>query len=265
MRAQRFAGLDAAFAAFERGTELNEGLATYVELRAKEQETVDLPMDGFDATAVRRRAYSTGSALGILLDRFHPEWRESFEADDQQSLDGALRAALGVEPSELACAFSEDETADATRGARDDVARVLAERVEQREAFEAREGWRLVVQAPDGEPLWPQGFDPLNVARVDGGILHLRFLRLGNESGQIEALDTQEADIEALTESVGPHPLFNGVRRVVVLGLDEPIIEVEGASASIQTPGVSARFERAVVHESPTEVVVELLPTRDEG
>ncbi|MEL7059806.1 MAG: hypothetical protein AAGN46_07240, partial [Acidobacteriota bacterium] len=48
LRSERFAGLDAAFAAYERGTELNEGLARYVELRAKGAETVFLPPTGFE-------------------------------------------------------------------------------------------------------------------------------------------------------------------------------------------------------------------------
>ena len=52
-----------------------------------------------------------------------------------------------------------------------------------------------------------------HVERVDGGILHTRFLRLGNDGATIEAVDGA-ADLEAFTEAAGAHPLFNGVRRV---------------------------------------------------
>ena len=65
------------------------------------------------------------------------------------------------------------------------------------------------VQAAHCEPLWPQSFDPLNVERVQGGFLHKRFLRLGNDSGHLEVMDAGETDIEALTIGVGSHPLFN--------------------------------------------------------
>ncbi len=260
LRADRFAGIDAVFVAYERGTELNEGLATYVEMRAKGQEAVVLPTSGFEATDVRRRAYAIGPALGLLLDRFHPRWPASFEADDRQSLDQALLAALEADSSDQ-CTFSEAETAEAGRVARDDVAALLARRIERRAAFEARPGWRLVVQALDGEPLWPQGFDPLNVERVQGGVVHMRFLRLGNDSGQLEAIDTPETDIEALTEGAGPHPLFNGVQRVVITGLAEPDVRIEGEHVTVQLSGLAASFERATVHESPRELVVNLEPT----
>ncbi len=263
LRAERYAGMDAVFAAYERGTELNEGLAAYVELRAKGRETVFLPTSGFEATEVRRRAYATGPAFGLLLDMFHPEWPASFEADDRQNLDGALQASLGADRRDSSdrCTFSDAEIVEAGRVARDDVAAVQTEQAERRAAFEARTGWRVVVKAADGEPLWPQGFDPLNVERVQDGVLHMRFLRLGNDSGQLEAIDTQEADIEVLTEGAGPHPLFNGVQLVLITGLAKADVIIEGEHVTVRVPGLAASFERASVHESPMELVVKLEPT----
>ncbi len=262
LRGERSAEMDSVFAAYERGTELNEGLATYVELRAKGRETLILPTNGFEATEVRHRAYATGPALGLLLDRFHPEWQASFEADDRQNLDQALLAALGANRLDMSasCTFSDAEIAEAGRVARDDVAAVLAEQIKRREAFEARPGWRVVVKAADGEPLWPQGFDPLNVDRVLGGVLHMRFLRLGNDSGQLEAIDAQEADIEALTEGAGPHPLFNGVQQVVIAGLAKPDVRMEAEHVTVRASGFAASFERASVHQSPKKLVVKLEP-----
>ena len=260
LRGERFSRMDAVFAAYDRGTELNEGLATYVELRAEGRETVVLPESGFEATEVRQRAYATGPAIALLLDRFHPEWPASFEADDGQSLDQALQAALGADRRDSSdrCTFSDAEIAEAGSVARDDAAAVLVGQVERRAAFQARPGWRVVVMAADGEPLWPQGFDPLNVERVQGDILHMRFLRLGNDSGQLEAMDTQETDIEALTEGVGPHPLYNGVQRVVIAGLTKPEVTMKGEHVTVRVSGFSASFERASVHQSPKKLEVKL-------
>jgi hypothetical protein len=42
-RAERFAAMDAAHAAYERDSEMNEGLATYVQLRATATTTVPIP------------------------------------------------------------------------------------------------------------------------------------------------------------------------------------------------------------------------------
>ena len=256
--------MDTVFAAYERGTELNEGLATYVELRAAGRETVILPTSGFEATEVRRRAYATGPAFGLLLDRFDPEWPASFDADDRQNLDQALQAALGADRGDSSdrCTFSDAEIADAGRVAHDDAAAVLAGQVERRAAFEARPGWRVVVKAAAGEPLWPQGVDPLNVERVQGGVFHMRFLRLGNDSGELEAIDTQEADIEALTEGIGPHPLFNGIQRVVIAGLAKPEVRMDGEHVTVRVSGLTASFERASVHQSPKELVVKLERTK---
>jgi hypothetical protein len=209
-----------------------------------------LPASGFEATEVRRRAYSTGPAFALLLGRFHPEWPASFEADDRQNLDQALQAVLGADRRDSSdqCSFSDAEIAEAGRVARDDVAAVLTEQVERRAMFEARPGWRVVVKAPDGEPLWLQGFDPLNVERVQGGVLHMRFLRLGNDSGQLEAIGQTEADIEVLTEGVGPHPLFNGIQRVVITGLAKPDVKIEGEHVTVRVSGLATSFERASVH-----------------
>ncbi len=262
-RRERFAAMDPAFAAYERGTELNEGLATYVQLRATGRMIVEIPIDGFAATEVRRRSYAIGPAIALLLDRFAPGWPDSLEADDQHNLDDLLEAALNKRHPDRAggCAFTTSEIADTERIAHQDAAAVVVKRGERRKAFDTRKGWRVVIQAADGHPLWPQGFDPLNVERVEGGLLHTRFLRAGNDSGQIEAMDGDDVDIEALSEGIGPHPLFNGMDRVVIAGLAKPEIETEGGHVVIRGAGLTATFEKAVASESDTEVLVQLEST----
>ena len=117
------------------------------------------------------------------------------------------------------------------------------------------------MQAAEEEPLWPQGFDPLNVERVQGGVLHKRFLRLGNDSGILEAMDTREADIEVLTIGVGPHPLFNGVQQVLIVGLAKPDVTVNDSRVTIRMPGLEVDFERASLHHNAEELVVRMKPT----
>lgn len=258
LRGQRYAALDSASAAYERGTELNEGLAAYVEVRAAGRQTVELPADGFGPAEVRPRAYATGAALALLLDRLAPGWAASLEGDDRQALDVMLGRALG---DGEACAFGAPEMAEAERRARADVAALGAARAERVAAFEGRLGWRVVVEAPAGAPLWPQGFDPLNVERVGPGrVLHARFLRLGNGAGHVEVLDADSADVEALTEGAGPHPLFNGVRRLVLTGLPEPEVAEAGGTVGVRAPGLTAEFRGASVERGPREVTVRLSP-----
>lgn len=261
VRAERFAAMDSAFVAYERLTELNEGLAQYIQMRASGRTRVVFPAAEFGAGEVRLRAYTVGPALGLLLDRFAPDWKQSLESNDRQSLDELLRAALerGAGPR-VSCGFSTSETANVERTARADAAAILSGRAGRRRAFDAHTGWRLVIQAADGHPLWPQGFDPLNVERIEGGLLHTRFLRVGNESGQVTVIDEEGADIEALSEGIGPHPLFNGVRRAVIAGVREPEVQVDSIAArvSIRMPGVTADFRGATVRRVREEVIVEL-------
>ena len=206
---------------------------------------------------------STGvAALALLLDRFAPGWQQSLEADDRQSLDGLLRAALDqvADTAAGSCGFSGSATSKIERRARIDAAAVIGGRMKRRRAFDARKEWRLVIQAAEGKPLWPQGFDPLNLERVDGGLLHTRFLRIGNESGEMTVIDEAGADIDALSEGIGPHPLFNGVRRTVVAGLPRLDVREDSAASriSIRVPGVTAEFRDAMVRRNRREVVVEL-------
>lgn len=256
-RRERFAGMETAFPTYERLTELNEGLATYVQLIATGKTTVEIPEDEFRAADVRERIYAVGPALAFLLDRLRPGWQAALETDDTQTLDQLLEVAVARDDAD-ACTLTPDETARIDRIAESDVAGVVAGRTEHRRQFEALTGWRVVVEAAEAQPLWPQGFDPLNIEGVDGGFLHTRFVRLENDAGQLQALDESAADIEALTVGVGPHPLFNGVRQVTIAGLAEPEVEEREGRVTVRAPGFTAEFMDASAEVSGTQVFVRL-------
>lgn len=261
IRALRFDSMDSAYSKYERLTELNEGLATYVQLRALGEASIDLPEGGFRATEVRTRTYSIGPALAFLLDRFHPHWQHALVRDDGQHLDAMLgRAVAKGTGAHEECGFSNEEHASIELAAHRDAAAVLVVRGELRAAFDIRPGWRLVIHAADGRPLWPQSFDPLNVERVAGGLLHTRLLHVGNDAGQMRAVAEGGAELAVLTEGLGPHPLFSGVGRVVVAGIARPNVEMEGRTVNIRAAGLDARFTSATVQVNGTVVVVQLEP-----
>ena len=259
LRRQRFEILGEPFVAYERGTELNEGLATYVQHWAGGREDLSIPDAGFPALEVRQRAYSTGLAFALLLDRFEPDWAVAFEATDSGSLDETLGSAIrGRRTAE--CAFEAGLPGEVARAAGRDIETLLASRNERRKHFEELTGWRVVVEAADGQPLWPQEFDPMNVERLDEGVLHTRYLKLGNDSGGLEAIDAPGADLEAVTYRAGVHPLFNGVQRVVIAGLNKPHVETVEGSCSVQAEGFSADFSRVEVRTVEGKIVLRLLP-----
>ncbi|HUP65178.1 MAG TPA: hypothetical protein VM557_07850 [Thermoanaerobaculia bacterium] len=250
LRKERYERMDDPFAAYERGTELNEGLATWVEMKAAGRTDLDLSTT-FGPAEIRRRAYSTGPALALLLDRFSAKWEAELDSSSAASLDEALLIAAGTGP---ACALPEDLIARLRREAVADVDDLIAERVRRLHAFEQATGWRIVVDAGSGEPLWPQGFDPLNVERLEPArVLHSRFLRAGNGAGVLEILNAR-----ALTEGVGPHPLFQGFRRVVVTGLPEPVVTQEGETVSVRAPGVTLDFKNSSVSRNGEVITVRL-------
>ncbi len=257
-RKRRFAALGATAAAYERANELNEGLASWVQGRAH-GPGIELPLGGFAPEQVRHRAYGVGPALAELLDRLRPGWAPELERDDRQALDELLAPA--VSGADMArCGFTAEELQSVEVRAARDVDEMLDRRRQRRDDFDARPGWRVVVESPHA-PLWPQGFDPLNLEQVEGGLLHTRFLKLGCDAGTVLAVDGPGADVVALTESAGPHPLFDGVRRVVVAGLETPVVTRKQDEVAVRAPGLVVDLARADVEkDSATRSVVIRVP-----
>jgi hypothetical protein len=254
LRAERYARIPSGSAAYERGTELNEGLASYVEmLAAGRGHKTSLSPEDFPASEVRQRAYATGRALATLLDRFAPDWKQRLEAGDKRPLDVALAAAL---PARAAgrCEPAPLQLRDASERARRDVAALVAKREALRRDFLARPGWKLELVV-EGPPLFPQGFDPLNVERVGAReVLHTRYLKLGGGAGFIEIINRH-----SLTEGAGEHPLFNGLRRLTVTGLaSEPAVAESGGKTTVAADNLKAEFNGAHVTRSGQTLFIRL-------
>lgn len=253
-RAERFAAMDAAHAAYERDSEMNEGLATYVQLRAMAITTVAIPVQEYPATGVRDRFYTVGPALAFLLDGVRPEWQAELERSDSLRLDRMLAEAVST--ARGVCRLPVDVTTRIALRAEADANGVASDRVAGRTRFDQRAGWRIIVEPASHAPLWPQGFDPLNVTQVAGGTLHHRLLTLGNDSLSISFVDDEGVDHEALTEAAGAHPLFNGIRRVEIVSSAKPTITRDGGVVTINAPGLRGRFTGVVVEEAPNRIVV---------
>ena len=264
-RQERFAKLAEPFRAYERGNEWNEGLAQYIQEVAAGQTTMEFPGAGFGATELRLRFYTVGPALAFLLDRFRDDWKAALEADDQQPLDALLAAAVappeGAQGNDSACAFTTAELEALAATARADAAQVVQARIAARQSFDALPGKRVVIEAGSDQPLWPQGFDPLNVQQVEGGLLHTRFLRLGNEHGEFLAVDGEEADLTLFTVAAGEHPLFNGVRRAEIAGLTglEVTEGEEEGTITLKAPGLTAQFKGAAIRQEGEAVRLSLV------
>jgi hypothetical protein len=251
LRRRRFVLLPTGSSAYERGAELKEGLAEYVEQRARGGPGPLLPRKGFAPEDVRPRAYAIGRKLANILDRFDPGWKERLERGNAASLDEALARALADRRGK-ACRLSTAEEGRMRSRAQRDIGLLEESRAGKRGDFLSRPGWTLTFSA-GVEPLWPKGFDPLNVERLSGGeVLHTRWLQLGNAAAKIEILDRG-----ALTRPAGAHPLFNGVRAVTVAGLPaEPVVSEGDGKISIQAEGVVGEVSGGRVERSGRSVKI---------
>jgi hypothetical protein len=202
---------------------------------------------------VRARAYQSGVAIGRLLDRYSPSWRSMLESNDSTALDVLLTNALTLAPRG-SCNFSPAERANFRSESATDVAALVTRRSEARRNFIDKDGWSLSIVSP-ASPLFPQGFDPLNVQVVTPGeVLHTRFVKLGNEAGSIQVLGRS-----SLTEAAGAHPLFNGVRRLTVTGLSAaPEVNARGDTVTVSAEGISGEFRGAAISREDRRVVVTL-------
>jgi hypothetical protein len=255
MRAARFGQLPSAAVEYERRTELNEGLAQYVEDQAAGQTRADLmPSTEFAPDEIRLRAYSSGEAIALLLDRFNPppeatqqnprrffgDWRDELDSGRGRFLDQILERRLaGTKP----CDFYAPEKRAALQRAQNDVGQLQHQREQALRDFHALPGWRVVVESQEAG-FQSQGFDPLNVTLVGNGlVLHRRYLKAGGNGATLEMVDGR-----ALTEAAGAHPMFSGIRRLTIAGLTAvPSINEKGGGVSLTAPGLKAEFPKASV------------------
>lgn len=275
-RRTRFAEMAPPFVTYERHSELNEGLAQYIQYRAEGAPAPSLPEHGFLPQAIRSQSYAHGAAFAFLLDDLGPGWKETLGTDGEPALDKILAEAVNPAAARGApvpgdhavvvpatCGFNESARSAADERARRAVAMVAAERTQRREAFEALPGWRVIVETEDGAPLGLRGFDPMNILVLPDGLHHTRLLHLGNEAGEIRMVREGGVAVEAITEGAGSHPLFQGIRRVVVAGLggnDLHLDESEGL-VEIRGTGFELRFMGATLERDGKRLRVVLSAT----
>jgi hypothetical protein len=256
LREARYTRMTDGSIAYERGSELIEGLAHYIQYLASAEGQTALPEGRtFAADDVRPRTYAIGAAFATLLDSLAPDWKAQLVRGAAASLDELLGQVPAVREV-AACTFTADERTAARSQAEADIAELLDRRLALRSEFMAAAGPRLVIEAADDALLRLEVFDPANVQRLGATeVLHTRWLVLSNAGSRLEVLDRS-----ALSEGFGPHPLFNGVRRLTLTGLaGEPVVrEVEGAVV-VEAPGFEGSFAGARLQRDGATLIVRLV------
>jgi len=250
-RRERHGRLSKGARDYERGTELNEGLASYVEWRAGGRGgACAQPAAQLGAEAIREWAYRSGCLMARVLDRLAPGWQHALESGVEPSLDELLDEKLGS-PKAPPLALSDEERQAIESQAKNDVGAIETDRARAREGFLAKPGPRVIIVS-ETEPLQAEGFDPLNARRLAvGEVLHGRFLKLGNTAGHLSVLDAP-----SLTLAAGTRPLFSGVRSVEIHPTVPLRIErsVDGR-LRIVGGGLELDFQRARSEQDPGGVI----------
>lgn len=250
VRTERYRLLDSASVTHERKSELNEGLASYVQSQASGEHIV-LPLNEFQAEDVRSRSYATGGPS----PRYSTGWYRRGKIRSNSAMNShSTKIAARIPRGEQACAVEPRATAAFDSSARADVRDLGVRMARSRAAFHAAPGWRIVVET-ESAPLFPQSFDPLNVARLTpSDVLHSRFIRVGNAAGSIEVFGQK-----SITEGIGSHPMFSGIRRLTVAGLsEEPVVGDSAGSVTIRAPGINAVFKAATIQRGEKVIGLKL-------
>jgi hypothetical protein len=261
VRQMRQHELDPRFVAFEKGAELNEGLAEYagvqgvlLGLEAVKQQRLRLPVAGTDPTAYlaakyeklktitqigknwRLKFYYTGSAQALLLDRLAPGWKAQVQqkAAAVQDLllaaagDGAVKTDAVLEGHGYTALLKEEE---ATTAKRQEEARGLLESVRN------QKGRRYTLDLSASKDMGRLGsFDPMNVTVVDRQHrVHTRMLQMA-APGRWKAEFNQPVIQD-----------FAAQQYVTVAAADEKqTIDVDGAPLDLAQPG-ERRFTKLVI------------------
>jgi hypothetical protein len=205
-RESRHRRIGGELAGFEEDAELNEGIAQYIYLEAIElagergalqAETVArevrAEMDRLDSTLIddaerslRRRFYTTGSALARLLDEVAGDGWKSEVGESGLSLHAmlAISSAYRAREDSLVRLARERLGEGLDRRAEEVIAARRERRADQRQRVLSADGLRVELESPQ---LGLCGFDPQNLLRLaDDQLLHMRWIRFCLPDGTAE-------------------------------------------------------------------------------
>jgi hypothetical protein len=264
-REGRARALSTQMAEFEEMAELNEGLASYTQIRGallggatlRAQPEIRNLEDllGNPERSFRLRYYSTGSALALLLDRLAgPGWKSRLVADDL-TLHEALAQETGYHADEAAHRQSAmamfDPAARRTR-AQEITAALKRNRRRLVDSLLERSGVLVELDgsALPGRFIGHCGFDPINTLQVgDGTLLHTRWLALcagGNRwRGEFNTPVLQAEEFTTLRAVIGAESEVRVTLAGAAVALADLTRMPDARDVAIESPGLTLRLSRA--------------------
>lgn len=264
VRESRHRRIGHEMAEFEAEAEMNEGLAEYAQIRAREaagRVVDDAPslrrlenLAGDPDRSIRLRFYSTGPAMALLLDRIGPpDWKRELVMTENLNLQDALARAVGYRERERRL---REKASDRHDG--EVLARIADARVDSLGAMRRRRadeilsapGLLVVVSMTEvGGSIGLCGYDPQNLLQgPDGLLLHTRWLRpcagsaLEGELSTPAVHDREAGTLAAVAGSEGEVRVTVGGREVGLADGEE----LRGAEdVVVESPRLTLRSTRA--------------------
>jgi hypothetical protein len=225
---------------FERGIELIEGTAFYIQNKVSGNDPRnELTEKMYLPDSIRLRGYITGSMICSLLDKIDPAWKVKLNPREGIYPDVLLQKSLpaDIQAYKLDPLTEEKERLKAEKAVDD----YLLKKIKLLDAFVNKPGYKIILDCGQ-RPLWPAGFDPMNIEKLNQfELLHKRWLKLAGDRAELEILDA-----ESITEGTKEHPLFNGVKKIIISGLkNKPDVIREDKKINIKTDNISISIENA--------------------
>lgn len=289
IRRLRQSEIEPRFVQFEKGAELNEGLAEYagtkavlVGMSAAGRKQISVPFTETNATAflkkkyeklasitkigrnIRLKFYYTGSAQGLLLDRLMPDWKTKVQAEGK-SLQNLLEENVGKLPEEKAVGkilrqhnyeyiLSEEEKAVAQRKA--DNQALLEKTLNQ-------PGRKYTIDySALSKPGGIRNFDPMNVTMVNPKIrVHTRSVKFA--AGDFFNADFAQPVVEDLGEKRYTTIVPESENETVIVdgsisGLKQPLEKRFSQSLKINSANFKLEAKSGFIKISGREVVIKL-------
>lgn len=276
VRRARHRALDGSFSEFDRASELNEGLAEYILLRALELQASDqsLPpgwrssarrsiedarrrlvgLTGNVTQSFRLRFYSTGPAQARLLDALAGAgWKSRLLAENQY-LDEALAEVSGLDAAEqraFAQAVTTFDSGAVRREASSGIVRLQALRKGQVDSLLSQPGLLLELSAAalPRKAFDICSFDPQNHLQVTPTVqIQTRWWRpcagraLSGEFNVPSVIDTELGTIRAV---IGPETEVKLTAGGIPVALTEGQTIPEALEVQLQAPRASIRAPKA--------------------
>jgi hypothetical protein len=253
IRSMRYAILSESCIAYERGIELVEGTAQYIQTRASGSGIEKyMTKEMMQPDRVRARGYINGAMICLLLDRLHPAWKEEIKIKDANFPDVILKNTLSK--SSGTCAFDPNMMNRQSTAANNAVDEYLMKKLKLLDDFLAKPGFKIILDCSKN-PMMPAGFDPMNIEKISPNeLLHKRWLKLSNNTAAIEVMN-----LESLSEGAGGHPMFRGIKQVIVAGLTIlPVIRETDGKIEFKTENISAVILKADVEKKDKTLFIRL-------